>query len=321
MSEEKPISKAINEQLPLSENLQAEKIEAKVASDSRPLIEPVSQNVRSADAGQAADSGSATPSQPPTPTSVRVVKEIKVSDDLGVGSEDSGSKTVTPGTADLRIGGSGDSALRAAEVRERPVEVMLRDPLGEVARKERRSLLGISAIAILVGRTGLVPVKIENFGISFSAPERQALLWVFFAVVLYYTAAFIVYAMSDFLSYFYAVHQGSEELKKQREPPTSANLFGAVPAGPTKPPWVATPWPLVGYVTWASVGRGIFDFIIPLIVAGVAMGSLWGAVHQVATTTRQPAAPAAPAPPPAVAPAVPPVIEPTPKTAPVPAKP
>jgi hypothetical protein len=192
---------------------------------------------------------------------------------------------------------------------------MLRDPLGEVARKERRSLLGISAIAILVGRTGLVPAKIENFGISFATPERKALLWIFLAVVLYYTVAFIIYAMSDFLSYLYAVHQGSEELKKQREPPTSANLFGTVSLEPAKPQWVGTPWPLVGYVTWASVGRGIFDFLIPLVVAGVAVWSLWGAVHQVATTAPS-AAPAAPA----VAPAVPPGLMPSPKTTPAPAK-
>ncbi len=118
---------------------------------------------------------------------------------------------------------------------------MLRDPLGEVARKERRSLLGISAVAILVGRTGLVPEKIENFGITFTRPERKALLWVFLAVVLYYAVAFIVYSLSDFLSYLYAVHQGRP----------------------------------------ASTMRGVFDFVIPLVVAVVAMWSLWGAATQV----------------------------------------
>ena len=268
-----------------------------------PLIPPVEQNVRSADAG------------PATPTSVRVLKEIKVSDDVGVGGVDSGSKTITPGTADLRTGRSAAStSKRAAEVRERPIEVMLRDPLGEVARKERRSLLGISAIAILVGRTGLVPAKIENFGISFSSPERKALLWVFLAVVLYYTLAFIVYAFSDFLSYLYAIRQGSMALWKQRQEEVSSSGV-ADWEKEWKRDEAETPWSPVVFVTPASLVRGVFDFIIPLAVAAVAVWSLWGAVHHVATTA--PSAPASPA----VAPAVPPVIEPTPKTAPVPTKP
>jgi hypothetical protein len=187
---------------------------------------------------------------------------------------------------------------------------MLRDPLGEVARKERRSLLGISAIAILVGRTGLVPAKIENFGISFAAPERQALLWVFFAVVLYYTVAFVVYAMSDFLIYRYAVHQGRVALRKQREEQSAAVISVRSEAPADSPD---TPWSLVGYVTSASVGRGIFDFVVPLIVGGIAMWSLWGAVHQVATTVPSATAPAA------VAPAVPHGTAPSLKMAPAPA--
>ena len=154
----------------------------------------------------------------------------------------------------------------------RPVEAMLRDPLGEVARKERRSLLGISAIAILVGWTGLVPEKIENFGIIFAAPERRALLWVFVAVVVYYTVAFIVYAFSDFLSYVYAVHQGRAELIK---PPSGG-------VGSLRLP-VDTPWSLIGYVTPASLARGVFDFIVPVLVALFAMWSLWGAITQVRT--------------------------------------
>jgi hypothetical protein len=240
------------------------------------------------------------------------VKEIKLSEDTG--AADSGSQTITPPTGGIRVGGSADVTFKKADdvralARDRPVEVMLRDPLGEVARKERRSLLGISAIAILVGRTGLVPAKIDNFGISFAAPERQALLWVFLAVVLYYTVAFIVYAMSDFLMYRYAVHQGREALKKQRAEHSSLDI-SIISETPSKPP--DAPWSLVGYVTWASVGRGIFDFLIPLVVSGVAVWSLVGAVSQV--TTKATTAPTAPA----VAPSTPHGTAPSLKTAPAP---
>jgi len=139
---------------------------------------------------------------------------------------------------------------------------------------------------------------------------------VFVAVVLYYTAAFIVYASSDFLSYLYAVHQGRVALRKQRD---QRDVTSLVPLNVLEPSGDA-PWSFVRYVTPASLVRGVFDFAIPLVVAGVAIWSLWSAVHQVSTTTRPPAPPSAPAPP-AVAPVVPPVIEPSPKTAPVPTKP
>jgi hypothetical protein len=162
-----------------------------------------------------------------------------------------------------------------------PVEVMLRDPLGDVARKERRSLLGISAIAILVGWTGLVPAKIENFGISFATPERKALLWVFIAVVVYYLYAFIVYSVSDYLLHRYAVHLARLELSKHLQP-------GAVSIEPAPP--VETGWQPIRFVGPTSRNRTFFDFIIPLLVGLLAISSLVFGVTQVKTV-----APTAPA--------------------------
>ena len=118
---------------------------------------------------------------------------------------------------------------------------------------------------------------------------------MFVAVVLYYTAAFIVYASSDFLSYLYAVHQGRVALRKQRD---QRDVTSLVPLNVLEPSGDA-PWSFVRYVTPASLVRGVFDFFIPLAVADVAMWSLWGAVHQVTITAPSAAAP------PAVAPAAP----------------
>ena len=244
--------------------------------------------------GSSAYGSQATPSQPATPyVKVTSVVDEPITPRTGSLGTEGGKAAPLVKPPDLEERLTRENARSEAALR--PVEVMLRDPLGEVARKERRSLLGISAIAILVGRTGLVPAKIENFGISFAAPERKALLWVFFAVVLYYTAAFVVYALSDFLSYLYAVHQGRLALRKQRDvqSPTTSSIFDT-------PPSIDTPCSFVRFVTPASHLRGVFDFIIPLVIALFAMSSLWGAVHQV-TTTVTPSATA----PPAVAPVVP----------------
>ncbi len=129
-------------------------------------------------AASSSKEGSPRPRSPRTSSTLRAGRAKSRGSDLGGG--------LTPDARAL-------AALR-------PVEAMLHDALGEVARKERRSLLGISAIATAVGWTGVLPEKIENLGITFAAPARRALLWVFLAVVLYYTFAFIVYSFSDFLS-------------------------------------------------------------------------------------------------------------------------
>jgi hypothetical protein len=44
----------------------------------------------------------------------------------------------------------------------KPPEVRVRDPLSEVTRKERRILLGTSALGIIVAKVGLVPTKITG---------------------------------------------------------------------------------------------------------------------------------------------------------------
>jgi hypothetical protein len=155
----------------------------------------------------------------------------------------------------------------------RPVSALLDDPLREVTRKERRSLLGISVIAILVGWTGLVPEKIENLGITFAATERKALLWVSIWVVIYYFTAFLIYAWSDYLNHRNKVHEARLALRKEQE---DARL-GIARRGKSD-----DQWRLVAQVVPISWARIIFDFFVTGLVALFAIWSLWGAVHQVA---------------------------------------
>jgi hypothetical protein len=183
-----------------------------------------------------------------------------------------------------RIPPSAPTNLRftGGEETARPVEAMLRDPLSDVGRKERRSLLAVAMVAILVGKTGLVPEKIENLGITFTAPERAALLWVFMAVVGYYTLAFLFYSMADFLNYLHAVHVGAQEIRRQQVAATNVKDNLMKPGEPD----VATPWRMIDLVFSVSMIRGIFDFGVPLVVAIYAVVVLWGATH--ATTQPKP---------------------------------
>jgi len=199
---------------------------------------------------------------------------------------------------------------------------MLRDPLSDVARKERRSLLGISTIAILVGATGLIPQEIQNLGVKFAAPERNALLWVLFGVVLYYTFAFVFYAMPDYLSYKHADHLGRQTIRRQRIQAARANLklelqtraienrqmlgvtAQAQEPSPQNP--LASydlseevdekPWRMIGFVFPVSTLRSIFDFGLPLVIAVYAIWTLWGATHATTQPKPTPPAPTAPGP-------------------------
>jgi hypothetical protein len=77
-------------------------------------------------------------------------------------------------------------------------EVLLGDPLSEVTRKTRLYLLAVSLIGVAMVRTGLVPTKIATFGIELEQPNRSALLFLIALVNLYFLAAFVIYAVSDF---------------------------------------------------------------------------------------------------------------------------
>ena len=235
---------------------------------------------------------SSSPASPSKPATPYATVEKTSSDTVQVGASESAEAVVSPRT-DYRLDAEGGAygvkgmPARLEHLRAlaafNPVEVMLRDPLGDVARKERRSLLGISAIAILVGWTGLVPARIENFGISFAAPERKALLWVFIAVVVYYLYAFIVYSVSDYLLHRYAIHLARLELSKRLQP-GSINIDSTPPAD--------SDWQPIRFVGPTSRNRTFFDFIIPLLVGLLAISSLGFGVSQVKTVPKAVTAPA-----------------------------
>ena len=94
-----------------------------------------------------------------------------------------------------------------------PSEVLLRNPLSEVTRSERRTLLGASAVGIIIVKTGLVPSKISALGIEFSQADQKSLLFAIAAIITYFLAAFMVYAASDFLSWRLSMYSALREIR------------------------------------------------------------------------------------------------------------
>jgi hypothetical protein len=79
-------------------------------------------------------------------------------------------------------------------------DVLVRDPLTPVTRKERLYFPAVSMIGIAMVRTGLVPSKIATFGIELDKPNRNALLFLLALVTIYFFAAFVIYAAADYIA-------------------------------------------------------------------------------------------------------------------------
>ncbi len=78
------------------------------------------------------------------------------------------------------------------------VEVFLKDPLAGTTRRMRSSLLGSCVLGVVIAKTGLVPSKIADLGIEFTADHRASLILIALFAVIYFLVAFLVYALSDF---------------------------------------------------------------------------------------------------------------------------
>jgi hypothetical protein len=100
---------------------------------------------------------------------------------------------------------------------EAPGQIELRDPLSEVTRAERKILLLVSTVAVLIVKGDIVPSKIEALGIEFSDQNQATLVRGLGLVVAYFVSAFVVYAASDFLSWRLAVRNALIDWHRERQ--------------------------------------------------------------------------------------------------------
>lgn len=77
-------------------------------------------------------------------------------------------------------------------------EIRLQDPLTGTTRHMRSSLLASSVLGLIIAKTGLIPSRIGDLGIEFTADHRASLIIIVLFTVLYFFVAFLVYALSDF---------------------------------------------------------------------------------------------------------------------------
>ncbi len=130
------------------------------------------------------------------------------------------------------------------------------DPLSEVTRKVRRSLLGVSTVGIAIAQARLVPTQITALGITFETDQQRRIYLLLAAIVFYFTVEFFIFAFSDFI----ALHYKQIESRK----PGISSLY------------VTTNRPLVKV-------RFAFDFYAPILISLASFFMLlvqafWGSV-------------------------------------------
>lgn len=82
-----------------------------------------------------------------------------------------------------------------------PAEFELRDPLHDVTRKERRFLLGLSLIAVILVEAGAFPTKVTALGLELSGSDHIIFLKWFRLLLIYSTGAFFLYGIVDIISW------------------------------------------------------------------------------------------------------------------------
>jgi hypothetical protein len=58
-----------------------------------------------------------------------------------------------------------------------PAEFELRNPLHPVTRRERRFLLGLSLISVILVQTGAFPTKVSALGLELSSVDHDIFIW------------------------------------------------------------------------------------------------------------------------------------------------
>lgn len=156
-----------------------------------------------------------------------------------------------------------------------PSHVRLQDPLSEVTRNERKVLLGISAIGIVIAHSGLVPSKISALGVDFDHADQTALLQMLSAIVMYFLVAFIIYASSDLVTWRFLFHDSIREaIEAERRTFESRETTGRPDdkyletAIRRRRVWSRAGRPM-------SVIRALFEFGVPLMVGAYATLVLW----------------------------------------------
>lgn len=80
-----------------------------------------------------------------------------------------------------------------------PEGAYVKDPISNVTRKVRKSLLVVSLLGITIPQTALIPTRITTLGVDLTQADQETLYLILSLIIVYFLFSFIVYSISDFI--------------------------------------------------------------------------------------------------------------------------
>jgi hypothetical protein len=144
------------------------------------------------------------------------------------------------------------------------VALFLKDPLLELTRRERTSLLAVATVGLFIAHTGLVPTQITVLGIVFEPHQRVAWYVIASLVVAYYLSAFSLYCVIDYIAWSGSARTDVEgtarkQLTSTERPPLGENAAVLRKAGNQH----KMPYGIESQV-WSV--RCAFDMVLPVVL-------------------------------------------------------
>jgi hypothetical protein len=163
-------------------------------------------------------------------------------------------------------------------------EVLLQDALTATTRRMRTSLLVSSALGLIMAKTGLIPSRIVDLGIEFTATHKASLVLIVLFGVVYFFVAFLLYAASDFSRWQLALRTSflkkraienrsalfkgmkSKEDRLLNEAAGKAQLEKALQESMDR--YMSPYWQIAAPLGWA---RAFLEFVFPLVFAAYSI--------------------------------------------------
>ena len=147
---------------------------------------------------------------------------------------------------------------------------LVKDPLSVVARNERRSLLGVGVLALVMS-AGIIPTKISALGIEFSNYVQSDLIFIFILVNVYYLVAFFVYGVSDFIAWRVRLIESLVKAYKEKELMSEQqfDIHKRIYSDP-----ITSKYQSLAF--GGSIVRALLEFLLPLAFSLFAIYSLYG---------------------------------------------
>ena len=130
---------------------------------------------------------------------------------------------------------------------------MLKEEWSENTRRQKRTLLLVSTISIIIVATGWFPTKFSTLGITLDLSDRQAAFWILLVIQVYLLITFLAYVVPESM---YRNLKIGYNLNKEKE--------------------CYYPW----QIAIVHVGlRMIVDFALPVLIATIAIFCLvWAGI-------------------------------------------